>query len=59
MRWCIRSAPAERPAAVQIATALRAQGLAVELVLGQPRLKRVLSDADKAGTRRSLSGGSR
>ncbi len=43
---------AERPAAVRIAAALRARDQAVELVLGEPKLKRVLSDADRSGARR-------
>ena len=43
---------AELPAAVRVASALRAQNASVELVLGQPKLKRVLADADKAGARR-------
>jgi histidyl-tRNA synthetase len=43
---------AERPAAVRVAGALRAGGASVELVLGQPKLKRVLADADKSGARR-------
>jgi len=43
---------AERPAAVRVASALREQDASVELVLGQPKLKRVLADADKAGARR-------
>ena len=42
----------ERPAAVRLATRLRRQGQAVELVLGSPRLRRVLADADRAGARR-------
>jgi len=41
-----------RPAAVQLAVALRSAGASVELVLGQPRLKRALADADRAGARR-------
>jgi len=43
---------AERPAAVRVARALRERDASVELVLGQPKLKRVLADADKAGARR-------
>ena len=43
---------AERPAAVRVAGALRERNASVELVLGQPKLKRVLADADKAGARR-------
>jgi len=42
---------AERPAAVRVAEALRAAGGAVDVVLGAPRLKRVLQDADRAGAR--------
>jgi histidyl-tRNA synthetase len=42
----------ERRAAVRLASALRADERAVELVLGRTRLKRVLADADKAGARR-------
>ncbi len=43
---------AERPAAVRVASALRERDASVELVLGRPKLKRVLADADKAGARR-------
>ncbi|HEY5657182.1 MAG TPA: histidine--tRNA ligase [Myxococcota bacterium] len=43
---------AERPSAVRLATALRGQGRSVELVLGEPKLKRALADADRAGARR-------
>jgi histidyl-tRNA synthetase len=43
---------AERPAAVRVANALRENDAAVELILGQPKLKRVLADADKARARR-------
>ncbi len=42
---------AERAAAVRVACALRADNRSVELVLGEPRLKRVLADADRAGAR--------
>jgi len=42
---------AQRAAAVRVARALRAAGRSVELVLGEPRLKRVLADADRAGAR--------
>ena len=45
--------PPEREAAIRLATALRAEGASVELVLGQPRLKRALADADKSGARRA------
>jgi len=40
---------AERPAAVRAARRLREAGRSVELVLGTPRLKRALQDADRAG----------
>jgi histidyl-tRNA synthetase len=43
---------AERPAAIRLATALRREGNSVELVLGSPKLKRVLADADRDGARR-------
>ena len=43
---------AERPAAIRLASRLRAGGEAVELVLGRPKLKRALADADRAGARR-------
>jgi len=42
----------ERPAAVGVAERLRRQGRRVELVLGSPRLKRVMADADRAGAAR-------
>jgi histidyl-tRNA synthetase len=42
---------AERAAAVRMACALRADNRSVELVLGEPRLKRVMTDADRAGAR--------
>jgi histidyl-tRNA synthetase len=42
----------ERPAATRLAAALRSRGESVQLVLGPSRLKRVLSDADRAGARR-------
>ena len=42
---------AERAAAVRVACALRAENRSVELVLGEPRLKRVMADADRAGAR--------
>jgi histidyl-tRNA synthetase len=45
--------PAERPAAIRLATALRGEGASVELALGQPKLKRALADADKSGARRA------
>jgi histidyl-tRNA synthetase len=44
--------PAERPAAVALATALRAEGASVELALGGMRLKRALAEADRSGARR-------
>jgi len=40
---------AQRSAAIRVAERLRAQGHAVELVLGETRPKRVLADADKSG----------
>ena len=43
---------AERAAAVGVAQRLRAGGRSVELVLGQPKLKRVFADADKNGAAR-------
>jgi len=43
---------AERPAAIRVAGRLRAAGRRVELVLGHPKLKRVIGDADKAGATR-------
>jgi histidyl-tRNA synthetase len=42
---------AERPAALQLARALRRQGKTVELVLGNLKAKRVFADANKAGAR--------
>ena len=39
----------ERPAAIRLATELRSQNQAIELVLGQSRLKRVLADANRLG----------
>ncbi|MCR9094109.1 MAG: His/Gly/Thr/Pro-type tRNA ligase C-terminal domain-containing protein [bacterium] len=44
--------PAEKPAAIGVASRLRAEGRRVELCLGQSKLKRVLGDADKAGAER-------
>lgn len=44
--------PEEKPAAIRVAHRLRDDGRRVELVLGAPRLKRVLGDADKAGVER-------
>jgi histidyl-tRNA synthetase len=43
---------AERRAAVALAGELRREGRSVELVLGGVRLKRALSDADRAGAKR-------
>jgi histidyl-tRNA synthetase len=43
---------AERAAAIQVASRLRAGGRRVELVLGQAKLKRVIGDADRAGAAR-------
>jgi histidyl-tRNA synthetase len=43
---------AERPAAVRLATRLRAAGRSVELVLGTAKPKRALADADRAGAGR-------
>ena len=42
----------ERPAAVRVADRLRREGRSVDLVLGSPRLKRVLADADRIGAAR-------
>jgi len=42
-----------RPAAIRLARKLRSGGASVELVLGQPRLKRALADADRAGARQA------
>ncbi len=41
----------QRAAAIRVAERLRAQGHAVELVLGDTRPKRVFADADKVGAR--------
>jgi histidyl-tRNA synthetase len=43
---------AERAAAVRVARALRGGDRSVELVLGQPKLKRAIADADHAGAAR-------
>jgi len=43
---------AERPAAVAVASRLRAQDRRVELVLGSPKLKRAMTDANRAGAAR-------
>jgi histidyl-tRNA synthetase len=42
---------AQRPDAIRAARALREAGRSVELVLGAPRMKRVLQDADRSGAR--------
>jgi histidyl-tRNA synthetase len=42
----------ERPAAIRLARRLRGEGSSVELVLGTPKLKRALADADRAGAKR-------
>jgi histidyl-tRNA synthetase len=42
---------AQRADAVRVVRALRADDRSVELVLGEPRLKRVMADADRAGAR--------
>jgi histidyl-tRNA synthetase len=42
---------APRAAAIRVAERLRAEGRAVDVVLGESRPKRVLADADKAGAR--------
>jgi len=42
----------ERPAAMALATRLRAESQSVELVLGSVKLKRALADADRAGAAR-------
>ncbi|MEM9177512.1 MAG: His/Gly/Thr/Pro-type tRNA ligase C-terminal domain-containing protein, partial [Myxococcota bacterium] len=44
--------PEEKPAAIGVASRLRAEGRRVELCLGQSKLKRVLGDADKSGAER-------
>jgi histidyl-tRNA synthetase len=41
----------ERPAAIEVANRLRREGRAVELILGSPKLKRVMADADRSGAR--------
>jgi histidyl-tRNA synthetase len=45
---------AERPAAIRLATRLRAAGRSVELALGHAKLKRALADADRSGASRAL-----
>ncbi len=42
----------ERASAIAIAQQLRREGRRVELVLGTPKLKRVMSDADRSGAER-------
>ena len=42
----------QRPDAIRLATRLRAAGTSVELVLGTPKLKRAMADADRAGAQR-------
>jgi histidyl-tRNA synthetase len=42
----------QRRAAIAVATRLRREGRRVELVLGSPKLKRVLADADRNGAAR-------
>jgi histidyl-tRNA synthetase len=42
----------ERPAAIRLAERLRRDGRRVDLVLGSPRLKRMMADADKKGAAR-------
>ncbi|MGH0036674.1 MAG: histidine--tRNA ligase [Myxococcota bacterium] len=44
--------PPERAAATRLASDLRRRGRRVELVLGTPKPKRALADADRAGARR-------
>ncbi len=42
----------ERRAAIAVARKLRGEGRRVDLVLGSPKLKRVMSDADRLGAKR-------
>ena len=42
----------QRPAAIAVASRLRRENRRVELVLGQPKLKRAMADADRAGATR-------
>ncbi len=42
----------ERPAAIAVARRLRGESRRVEIVLGQPKLKRAMADADRAGASR-------
>jgi histidyl-tRNA synthetase len=44
--------PDQSAAAVAVASRLRASGARAELVLGHPKLKRVMSDADRSGAAR-------
>jgi histidyl-tRNA synthetase len=44
---------AQRPSAIRLAGRLRAEGQAVDLVLGDARPKRVLEEADRAGAKRA------
>jgi len=48
-----RERPAAADVAIRLAQRLRRAGQAIELVLGRPKLKRVLQDADRAGARRA------
>ena len=41
----------QRPSAIEVAGRLRAAGHRVELVLGSPKLKRVIADADRNGAK--------
>ncbi|MBW2274844.1 MAG: histidine--tRNA ligase [Deltaproteobacteria bacterium] len=41
----------ERPAAIAVTDRLRREGRAVELILGSPKLKRVMADSDRSGAR--------
>jgi histidyl-tRNA synthetase len=43
---------AQRPAAIRVASRLRAAGRAVELAIGDARPKRIFADADKSGAAR-------
>ena len=42
----------QRPAAIGVARRLRQENRRVELVLGQPKLKRAMTDANRAGAGR-------
>ncbi len=50
--WVHPFGASERAAAVRLASRLREEGQRVELTLGDPKLRRVLADADKAGAKR-------